>query len=75
MTRSEQSRPVDDRDARIIVAVACPRCGADVGERCRNPVPHQRRRGPEDRRRQPRCCHTERRRAWQIARGVRRGEG
>jgi len=52
------------RDARIIAAVACPRCGAAAGEPCRNPVPHQQWRGRQDRRRQPVRPHNERRLAW-----------
>jgi hypothetical protein len=53
------------REARIIDAVPCPRCKAAIGEYCRNPVPHQAARGPQDRRAQPTRCHTERRTAWQ----------
>lgn len=52
------------RDDRIVAAVACPRCGAAVGEPCRNPVPHQNWRGPEDRRAQPSRPHNERRAEW-----------
>jgi len=52
------------RDARVIAAVACPTCGARAGEPCRNPVPHQTIRGPEDRRAQPVRPHIERRAEW-----------
>ena len=52
------------RDEKIIAAVPCPLCGAGTGERCRNPIPHQQRRGPEDRRPQPARSHNERRLAW-----------
>lgn len=52
------------RDARIIAAVPCPVCGAGVGVRCRNPVPHDVNRGPVDRRKQPRSLHKERRAEW-----------
>lgn len=53
------------REQRILAAVACPRCGARVGERCRNPIRYQTMRGPEDRRAQPLRCHTERRLLWE----------
>lgn len=56
------------RDTRVVAAVACPRCGARAGEVCRNPVPHDRRRGAEDRRAQPARPHSERRAAWTGAR-------
>jgi len=52
------------RDSRVIAAVACPLCGARAGEPCRNPVPHQRQRGPIDRRPQPTRPHIERRAEW-----------
>lgn len=58
----------DTRETRIVSAVACPRCGVGIGERCHNPIPHQKQRGPEDRREQPARCHTERRKAWQTKR-------
>ncbi len=60
--------PTDTRQIRIIAAVACPLCGAGAGERCRNPIPHQTHRGPQDRRPQPIRVHAERRRAWQQKR-------
>lgn len=53
-----------NRDHRVIAAVACPRCGAQAGEPCRNPVQHQRHRGPQDHRAQPTRPHSERRAAW-----------
>jgi len=53
------------RDARVIAAVPCPRCGAAVGQPCRNPVPHQAARGPVDKRAQPMRTHSERRLEWQ----------
>jgi hypothetical protein len=56
------------REERIVAAVVCPRCGARIGEPCRNPVTHQRHRGPEDYRLQPKRCHTERRQEWQKSR-------
>ena len=52
------------RDTRIVAAVRCPRCGAAAGEPCRNPVPHNSSRGPDDRRKQPVAAHNERRMAW-----------
>jgi hypothetical protein len=52
------------RDARVISAVPCPRCGVPAGTPCRNPVPHQAVRGPEDRRQQPIRPHSERRALW-----------
>jgi len=55
------------RDERVIAAVACPRCGATVGEACRNPIPHHAIRGPQDRRRQPERPHNERRSEWVSA--------
>jgi hypothetical protein len=51
--------------ARIVAAVACPRCGAAIGERCHNPIAHQAIRGPADHRAQPLREHSERRRAHQ----------
>lgn len=45
-----------------------PRCGAAAGAPCRNPVQHDARRGPEDRRAQPVRVHSERRVVWQAAR-------
>jgi len=58
------------RDARVIAAVGCPLCGAVVAEPCRNPIPHQRQRGPEDRRAQPMRPHIERRAEWVRAKGA-----
>lgn len=52
------------RDEKVIASVPCPECGALAGEPCRNPVPHQRQRGPQDRRAQPMRPHTSRRVAW-----------
>ena len=52
------------RDARVIAAVACPECGAQIGQPCRNPIPHQTMRGLEDRRAQPLRPHIERRAEW-----------
>jgi len=52
------------RAEKIIAVIACPRCGAKIGEPWRNPVPHQSARGPEDRRAQPMRPHNERRLAW-----------
>lgn len=63
--------PTDTRDRRVILAVACPECGADQGERCRNPTPHDTTRGPIDHRAQPRRTHGARRRLWQQGRGPR----
>jgi hypothetical protein len=52
------------REARVIAAVPCPLCGVPAGTPCRNPVPHQVARGPEDRRAQPVRAHAERRELW-----------
>ena len=56
--------PTDTRDRRVVAAVPCPRCGAGVGEPCRNPIPHQQVRGPADHRPQPARTHAERRQDW-----------
>lgn len=57
------------RDERVIGAVACPKCGASVAQRCRNPVPHQTVRGPQDQRNQPVRPHSERRAEWVRQKG------
>jgi hypothetical protein len=64
--RSEDELASKTRDERVTAAVACPRCGARRGEPCRNPVPHDAARGPQDYRPQPQRPHQERRRAWQA---------
>ena len=53
------------RDLRVIAAVPCPKCGAAIGQPCRNPVPHDAQRGPVDHRAQPQRTHPERRLDWQ----------
>lgn len=55
---------MDNRDAKVIATVACPRCGASAGHPCRNPIPHQAHRGADDHRDQPMRPHSERRVAW-----------
>lgn len=52
------------RDERIIASVACPICGASIGEKCKNPIPHQQYRGTIDLRKQPMHPHKERRDVW-----------
>lgn len=52
------------RNAKVIAAVACPRCGAQAGKPCRNPIQHQAMRGPQDHRAQHARPHNERRCAW-----------
>ena len=56
---------MDSRDRLTIAKVACPECGAAIGEPCKNPVPHQPWRGPKDFRYQPKRCHMTRRRVYQ----------
>ena len=55
---------MDRRDAKVIATVACPRCGAAIGQPCRNPIAHDARRGPDDHRAQPIRPHSERRVIW-----------
>ena len=31
-----------NRDVKVVAAVACPECGAAMGDRCRNPIPETR---------------------------------
>ncbi len=55
---------MDRRDEKVIASVSCPECGVKAGQPCRNPVPHQAHRGPEDHRAQPVRPHAARRALW-----------
>lgn len=57
-------RSSDRRDAKVVAAVACPKCGAQAGQPCRNPIGHDFARGPQDHRPQPLRPHSDRRAAW-----------
>jgi len=60
------------REQRIRAAVACPLCGAGLGQACRaGTQPHDARRGAEDLRPQLNRAHNERRATWQARRAER----
>lgn len=65
---------MDNREFKIRHAVACPICGAGIGEACKAGIQaHDTRRGAEDLRRTLNRVHNERRAAWQELRRRERG--